>query len=154
MHHHRSAFIISVVVALFTGGRQALADLEIPWYTIDGGGILFAIGGDYELSGTIGQPDAGAVMIGGDYVLIGGFWQGMSAGPVACTGDLNCDGQVDFEDINPFVLRLSNPAAYAAQYPDCPDANGDINGDGEVGFTDINPFVALLSGGGGPCALR
>jgi hypothetical protein len=62
-------------------------------------------------------------------------------------GDLNCDGSVGFGDINPFVLRLSDPAAYQTAYPDCPDANGDINGDGNVNFGDINPFVALLSGG-------
>jgi hypothetical protein len=63
-------------------------------------------------------------------------------------GDLNCDGSVNFGDINPFVLRLSNPAGYQQQFPGCPDANGDINGDGSVNFGDINPFVALLSGGG------
>jgi len=63
-------------------------------------------------------------------------------------GDLNCDGLVGFGDINPFVLLLSNPAAWQATYPDCPILNGDINGDGAVDFGDINPFVALLSGGG------
>lgn len=70
--------------------------------------------------------------------------------PDECTplmGDLNCDGTVDFADINPFVLRLSNPTAYLAEYPICPDANGDISGDGTVDFGDINPFVALLVGG-------
>jgi hypothetical protein len=60
-------------------------------------------------------------------------------------GDLNCDGSVNFDDINPFVLILSNPAAWQAAYPGCPAANGDINGDGSVGFGDINPFVALLT---------
>lgn len=62
-------------------------------------------------------------------------------------GDLNCDGVVDFGDINPFVLILSNPAAWQAAYPNCPAANGDINGNGSVDFGDINPFVALLTGG-------
>ena len=53
-----------------------------------------------------------------------------------------------FGDINPFVLRLSKPAAYFAAFPGCPDGNGDINGDGTYpDFGDINPFVALLSGG-------
>jgi hypothetical protein len=61
------------------------------------------------------------------------------------TGDLNCDGQVDFGDINPFVLRLTNQAAYQAAFPDCADANGDINLDGVVDFGDINPFVRLLT---------
>jgi hypothetical protein len=65
--------------------------------------------------------------------------------PPSLAGDLNCDGSVSFGDINPFVLRLSNPAAYLAAFPNCPDANGDINGNGSVGFDDINPFVALLS---------
>ncbi len=61
-------------------------------------------------------------------------------------GDLNCDGVVNFDDINPFVLALSNPAGYQAAYPDCDILNGDCNGDGVVTFDDINPFVALLAG--------
>jgi hypothetical protein len=64
---------------------------------------------------------------------------------VPLTGDLNCDGSVNFGDINPFVLALSDPAAWQAAYPGCPPENGDINLDGAVDFGDINPFVALLS---------
>lgn len=60
-------------------------------------------------------------------------------------GDLNCDGEVDFGDINPFILALSNPAGYMAQFPDCDIKNGDINQDGKVDFGDINPFVTLLT---------
>jgi len=60
-------------------------------------------------------------------------------------GDLNCDGVASFADINPFVLRLSNPVAYWTTFPACADSNGDINGDGAVDFGDISPFVALLS---------
>ncbi|TWT46220.1 hypothetical protein RAS1_26690 [Phycisphaerae bacterium RAS1] len=62
-------------------------------------------------------------------------------------GDMNCDGSVDILDINPFVLALSDPAGYAAQYPECDIGNGDMNGDGDVNVLDINPFVDLLSGG-------
>lgn len=62
-------------------------------------------------------------------------------------GDVNCDGAVDFGDINAFVLALSNPAAYATQYPDCPLINADLNGDAAVDFRDINPFVARLANG-------
>ncbi|MEW6199108.1 MAG: hypothetical protein AB1601_10665 [Planctomycetota bacterium] len=61
-------------------------------------------------------------------------------------GDVNCDGEVDFGDINPFVLILTNPAAWQAQYPTCDPKTGDINGDGIVDFGDINPFVSLLTG--------
>ena len=62
-------------------------------------------------------------------------------------GDLNCDCHIDFGDINPFVLALSDPAAYAQQYPGCNILDGDINGDGHVDFGDISPFVTLLIGG-------
>jgi hypothetical protein len=65
--------------------------------------------------------------------------------PSLLAGDLNCDGEIGFKDINPFVLALTNPAAYAAQYPDCDVQVADINGNGSVGFDDINPFVALLT---------
>ncbi len=61
-------------------------------------------------------------------------------------GDLNCDGVVDFDDINPFVLALSDPASYGVAYPDCNILSGDCDSDGDVDFDDINPFVALLSG--------
>jgi hypothetical protein len=66
---------------------------------------------------------------------------------VGLRGDLNCDGSINFGDINPFVLILSDPAAWQQTYPGCPFLDGDINGDGRVNFGDINPFVALLSGG-------
>lgn len=61
-------------------------------------------------------------------------------------GDLNCDGQVDFFDIDPFVLALTDPAGYAEQYPDCNPVNADCNRDGLVDFFDIDSFVALIAG--------
>lgn len=64
------------------------------------------------------------------------------------TGDLNCDGTVNFSDINPFVLALTNWGAYLQEFPDCDIYLADIDGDGYVGFGDINPFVALLTSGG------
>jgi hypothetical protein len=70
----------------------------------------------------------------------------ITPGVPAIPGDLNCDGTVSFDDINPFVLALSDPAGYAAQFPHCNILNGDCNDDGVVNFDDINVFVALLSG--------
>lgn len=63
-------------------------------------------------------------------------------------GDMNCDGALNFGDINPFVLALSNPAAYEAVFPNCDLGNADCNGDGAVNFGDINPFVTLMTTGG------
>jgi len=77
----------------------------------------------------------------------------VAADPAVCggvlPGDMNCDGVVNFGDINPFVLYLSNFGAWQSAFPGCPAENGDINGDGTYpSFGDINPFVALLAGGG------
>ncbi len=63
-------------------------------------------------------------------------------------GDSNCDGTVDFFDIDPFVTALvSGQAVWETQF-DCDFAVvNDINEDGVVDFFDIDPFVALLVGG-------
>ncbi len=59
-------------------------------------------------------------------------------------GDMNCDGVVNAFDIDPFVLALTDPAAYAAAYPTCDVLHGDVNGDGMLNAFDIDPFVELL----------
>ena len=64
-----------------------------------------------------------------------GLWQ---------VGDMNCDGSVDFFDIDGFVLAVTDPAAYEAAFPDCEIMNADCNGDGAVDFFDIDPFVELI----------
>jgi hypothetical protein len=45
---------------------------SIDWYKIAGGGT--STGATYQVSGTIGQHDAGGPMTGGGYSLTGGFW--------------------------------------------------------------------------------
>ena len=60
-------------------------------------------------------------------------------------GDLNCDGSVNAFDIDPFVLAVTEPDLYAAQYPDCDINNADCNSDGQINSFDIDPFVALLT---------
>jgi hypothetical protein len=131
-----------MLLLTLTLAAPVLADYDLSWWTVDGGGAMWSTGGDYELSGTIGQADAGVVMSGGDYQVIGGFW--LAAVP-ACLGDCNCDGVIDFDDINALVAVLSDPGS-ACFFP-----NLDINADGAVDFDDINGFVAILSGSSGPC---
>jgi hypothetical protein len=46
---------------------------SIDWYKIAGGGGT-STGATYQVSGTIGQYDAGGPMTGGNYSLTGGFW--------------------------------------------------------------------------------
>ena len=56
----------------FAGSQPVHAQYSIDWHTIDGGGGT-STNGQYSLSGTIGQPDAGT-MSGGPFTLQGGFW--------------------------------------------------------------------------------
>ena len=59
-------------------------------------------------------------------------------------GDVNCDGEVNAFDIEPFLTALFDPEGYAAQYPDCDISYADINGDGSIDAFDIEPFLAIL----------
>lgn len=65
-------------------------------------------------------------------------------------GDANCDGLLNNFDIDPFVLALSDAAAYAAAFPNCDLSRADMNGDGRVNNFDIDPFIACLSNGACP----
>ena len=67
----RSILFIACLSLLST--KLAVAQTyNIDWHTIDGGGGT-STGGVYSVTGTIGQPDAGA-MSGGNFSLSGGFW--------------------------------------------------------------------------------
>ena len=62
-------------------------------------------------------------------------------------GDMNCDGSVDFFDIDGFVLAVTDPAGYEGAYPDCDIMAADCNGDGSIDFFDIDAFVEIVTGG-------
>ena len=65
---------VSTMLLIVLAESKANGQYEISWYTIDGGGGRSS-GGDFTLTGTIGQPDA-AYSAGGNYELLGGFWPG------------------------------------------------------------------------------
>ncbi len=46
--------------------------------------------------------------------------------------------------LDPFVLALTNPTGYTAEFPACNYLAADINDDGLVNAFDIDPFVLLL----------
>ncbi|MEM9111230.1 MAG: PEP-CTERM sorting domain-containing protein [Planctomycetota bacterium] len=63
-------------------------------------------------------------------------------------GDLNGDGVLDDNDINPFVQALVDPTTYAATFAELnPDDLGDFNNDGVLSNLDIFGFVNALTGG-------
>ena len=62
-------FILLLSAFCFRASGQSYS---IDWYEIAGGGT--STNGQYAVSGTIGQTDAGGAMTGGNYSLTGGFW--------------------------------------------------------------------------------
>lgn len=72
-------------------------DFDLTWHTIDGGGGT-STGGGFELTGTIGQHDAGA-MSGGEFTIFGGFWVGGDVAVPPCPGDLDKSGAVGVPDL-------------------------------------------------------
>lgn len=108
---------------------------EIPWHTVDGGGGRSA-GGSFQLSGTIGQHDAGPVLSSGAFSLRGGFWVRGSASGCNAADLAPPYGLLDLADVSAFI------AAFLAM-----DPLGDLNNDGVFDLTDITDFVGAFSQG-------
>jgi hypothetical protein len=74
---NRTSIVPITILRLLTLAASVVQaqDFSIDWWTIDGG-CSSSIGGSYEVTGTVGQPDAG-VMSGGPFTLQGGFWPGI-----------------------------------------------------------------------------
>ena len=148
--------VVAGLVGLAAGQEEqrvlvlAAGDYAIDWWTIDGGGGTSSSLTGFELTGTIGQWDAGTLLSGAGYELTGGFWvHAAPSGPALCAGDMNCDGIVDYDDIDPFVAALAGEEAYLAEYPDCLFVNADASA-GAGGDIIIGPNVTsgdTLTGG-------
>lgn len=59
-------------------------------------------------------------------------------------GDLDCSNSFNLDDLEPFVMALVDPVAYALDFPGCSIARGDMNGDSLVNGADIELFSAGL----------
>ncbi len=57
-------------------------------------------------------------------------------------GDLNCDGRIDYFDIDPLIEMLSKGLTLDDVL--CAPENGDVNLDGRTDYYDIDPFIDLL----------
>lgn len=77
-HITRTIGVLIAVLALAVAGGLAVSaqsggGYDLTWNTADNGGATFSSGGEYQLGGTAGQPDANA-SAGPNYSLAGGFW--------------------------------------------------------------------------------
>ncbi len=117
-------------------------DYELRRYTIDSGGTTASAGGNYELGGTIAQPDAG-VMSGGDYALIGGFW----GGTCRCRPDFDGDCAVGAFDLATLLGAWGPCPEPCASGHAAETCEQDLNGDCVVDAADL----AELLGSWGTC---
>jgi hypothetical protein len=102
--------------------------------------VYFMRIGDYDCNGNaVGDSDD---IAGGDSTDLN-----QNGIPDECDGlgDLNCDDDVSFNDIDPFVLALTDPESYQVAYPECDILRADTDGDGAITLDDIDPFVTLLT---------
>lgn len=135
------ACVVSVLLQSARSGSTGPAgagEYELSWYTIDGGGVMFRTADQYELSGTIGQPDAGGPMAAGGYELTGGFW--FSLAP----GDCNSDAGVNLFDHRDFAACITGPEAGPSN-PEC--TCFDLNRDGAVDLADFALLAVGFTGG-------
>jgi hypothetical protein len=93
---------------------------SINWFKIAGGGGT-STGATYQVTGTIGQPDAGGAMTGGNYSLTGGFWSliAVAQTPGAPTLNISQTGStvtVFWQNVTGWSLQQNNNLALPANW--------------------------------------
>jgi hypothetical protein len=132
----RHALSTLTLVALLPAAVHA--QFQIDWYTIDAGGGASS-GGAFLLTGTIGQPDAGA-SAGGTFECGGGFW-GTPPSGIACYP--NCDGSSGTPLLTPNDFQcFLNAYASNLSYANC-DSTGGLTPNDFQCF--LNSFAAGCS---------
>jgi len=111
-------------------------EYEITRATIDGGGVIHSAGGGFELSGTVGQPDA-ATTNDATFAVTGGLWFGLAP------ADCNDDGLVSLADHEVLTACLTGPQGGISASP-CPCFDAD--GDGDITLFDFAKLQAGFTG--------
>lgn len=105
-----------IILALLLCCRGRAQNYSIEWSKIAGGGGTSG-NGQYSISCTIGQHDAGDSMVGGNYSLTGGFWAWVSVvqTPGAPALFINHSGSIAtvyWQNVSGWSLQQNmNPAA-------------------------------------------
>ena len=125
--------MLTTTALLMAGGTP---EFKMSRSTVDGGGVMRSTGDDYELSGSIGQPDAGT-MTGGGFELKGGFW--FESPPADCDDD----GLVSLFDHETLTSCLLGPGGGIGAGP-CPCF--DVDRDGDITLSDYAQLQAGFTG--------
>jgi hypothetical protein len=79
VHFPPAAAIAALVLTALPAAAQWSGPITEPWWSLPGGGATGTTGGAYRVSAAAGGP-AVAVMSGGVYRLVGGFWSEAGGG--------------------------------------------------------------------------
>jgi len=133
----RQVATAAVLIIGVAATMLAAEEFDLTRRTVDGGGVMRSVAGGLELSGTIGQPDAGRMSAQG-LELTGGFW--FEIEPADC----NEDGGVDLFDFASFQGCLQGPGSAVDAGNPC--ACFDLSGDGAVDLRDVALIQAMTNG--------
>lgn len=135
----------AAVAVLTVGVSMAHSgDFSIDRSSIDGGGVMRSRtespGSLFELSGTIGQPDA-TVMSGTSFSLTGGLWLRI------VPGDCNETGAVEVYDYAQFAGCVTGPIEDPFNTPTPAICQClDFNQDGRIDLVDFGGFQSAING--------
>ena len=73
MKHYTRTSCLVIATLLLALPKLHAQSYTIDWYKTAGGGGT-STGATYQVTGTVGQHDAGSAMSGGNYTVTGGFW--------------------------------------------------------------------------------
>ena len=124
-----------MMLLIVSVGVAAADDFEIMWYTIgDAAGV--STGGEYTLSGTIGEPEAGTMSDWyGTFILSGGFEPGI------VPGDCDGDADADLDEFAQMEACLLGPGGELGLGCDC----FDFDADADVDLRDFAIFEVLFT---------
>jgi hypothetical protein len=128
------------LIAICAISPVAFSQYAIDWYKIAGGGGT-GTNGQYAVSGTIGQQDAGGAMSGGNYSLTGGFWALISVvqTPGAPTLYISHSGNtviVYWQNVAGWILQQNNNLALPGNW----SASGGVTAANGTNYLNVaNP---------------
>lgn len=134
-HHFRATIGFSQIEFEVDLQKDGTIDSTRIITTADGGHPynVVRLGGPSDLSSAGGSGNFDNVIIRTGFV------------PRLVIGDMDVDGDTDFDDIDDFVLGLQMPSQYESNSGLPPRALGDTDQDADQDFDDIPGFVGILT---------
>jgi hypothetical protein len=117
---------------------------SIDWYKIAGGGGT-STGATYQVTATIGQPDASGAMSGGNYSLTGGFWSLISVvqtigAPTLLISHSGNAVTVCWQNVSGWNLQQNNNLTLPANW----SPSGGVTTSNGTNYLNVTPLTGNL----------